>query len=89
MAIQELEAGRLPEWENLAAPRIALDYWRMKEDAKMLDLLYAVRADEAGHRFTNHTFANVKDQDFNPFGIKEPDTKSRLGILPTSGGTIR
>ncbi|KAL7005460.1 inducible alternative oxidase 2 [Cystobasidiomycetes sp. EMM_F5] len=85
VAIQELEAGRLPEWENLAAPRIALDYWRMKEDAKMLDLLYAVRADEAGHRFTNHTFANVKDQDFNPFGIKEPDTK----IQSASAGFTR
>lgn len=43
----------------------------------MLDLLYAVRADEAGHRFANHTFANVQDHDFNPFSIKEPDAQSQ------------
>lgn len=50
LAIQEVEAGRLPEWENMPAPRIAIDYWRLKEDAKMLDVLKSVRADEAGHR---------------------------------------
>lgn len=49
-AIQEIEEGRLPEWEKMPAPRIAIDYWRLKEDAKMLDVLYAVRSDEAGHR---------------------------------------
>lgn len=76
-AIKELEGGRLPEWENKRAPQIAIDYWRMKEDATMLDLLYAIRADEAGHRFANHTFANVQDHDFNPFSIKEPDAQSQ------------
>ena len=50
MCINEVESGRLPEWENKPAPRIAIDYWRMKEDAKLLDVIYAVRADEAGHR---------------------------------------
>lgn len=53
LAIQEVEAGRLPEWENMPAPRIAIDYWRLKEDAKMLDVLYAVRSDEAGHRVSS------------------------------------
>ena len=50
MAIQEVEEGRLPEWSDKPAPRIAIDYWRLPEDAKMLDVLYAVRSDEAGHR---------------------------------------
>ena len=50
MAIQEVEEGRLPEWTDKPAPRIAIDYWRLPEDAKMLDVLYAVRSDEAGHR---------------------------------------
>ena len=50
LAINEVESGRLPEWEKMPAPRIAIDYWRLKEDAKMLDVLYAVRSDEAGHR---------------------------------------
>lgn len=53
MCINEIESGRLPEWENKPAPRIAIDYWRMKEDAKLLDMIYAVRADEAGHRVSH------------------------------------
>ena len=32
-------------------PQIAKDYWRLDENATMIDLLKAVRADEAGHRF--------------------------------------
>jgi ubiquinol oxidase len=33
------------------APDIAKQYWRMNADATMLDLIYAVRLDEAGHRY--------------------------------------
>lgn len=36
----------------------------------MLDLVKAVRADEAGHRFVNHTLANLKKDDFNPVALK-------------------
>jgi hypothetical protein len=32
------------------APDIAKQYWRMDDNATMLDLIYAVRLDEAGHR---------------------------------------
>ncbi|KAH8917585.1 alternative oxidase [Atractiella rhizophila] len=73
-AIEELEAGRVPEWTNLDAPNIAKDYWRLGPDAKMVDVLYVIRADEATHRFVNHTLANLKRQTtFNPFAMKEPD----------------
>lgn len=73
LAIRELEEGLLPEWENLRAPQVAIDYWRMSSDAKMIDLLYAVRADEANHRFVNHSLANMDATSNNPFAIKQPD----------------
>jgi ubiquinol oxidase len=56
----------------LLTNRIAIDYWRLPEDATILDMLYAIRTDEAGHRFYNHSIANLKDQDFNPFAIRKP-----------------
>lgn len=52
--------------------RIAIDYWRLPENATLLDMLYAIRTDEAGHRFYNHSIANLKDYDFNPFAIRKP-----------------
>lgn len=36
----------------------------------MMDLFLAVRADEAGHRHTNHTLANLEPGDFNPVAMK-------------------
>jgi ubiquinol oxidase len=38
--IQDLDAGRLPKWEKLQAPQIAIDYWNMPEGSRsMRDLL--------------------------------------------------
>ncbi|KAF9013460.1 alternative oxidase [Cyathus striatus] len=73
-AISDLESGLIPEWENLPAPSIAIDYWRLSEDAKLLDVLYAVRSDETTHRFVNHSLANLNPStDVNPFALREPD----------------
>ncbi|KAG9125744.1 hypothetical protein FRC07_006403 [Ceratobasidium sp. 392] len=72
--IAEIEAGRIPEWENKPAPSIAIDYWRLPENATLLDVIKAVRADESTHRFVNHSLANLKQtEDLNPFAIREPD----------------
>jgi len=71
--INEIEAGRLPKWENFPAPEIAKDYWRMERDATLLDVIYAVRSDESTHRFVNHSLANLKQDDINPFAFREPD----------------
>ncbi|QRV77572.1 alternative oxidase [Ceratobasidium sp. AG-Ba] len=72
--IAEIEAGRIPEWENKPAPAIAIDYWRLPQDATLLDVVKAVRADESTHRFVNHSLANLKQtEDLNPFAIREPD----------------
>ncbi len=54
--IQEVEAGQI---ENIPVPQIAIDYWQLAPDARLKELLYVVRADEARHRDTNHDFANL------------------------------
>ena len=53
--LQEIDAGRV---ENVPAPRIAREYWQLGEDARLREVVLAVRADEAGHRDVNHGFAN-------------------------------
>lgn len=54
--LAEIDAGRV---ENVAAPKIALDYWQLPHDARLRDVVVAVRADEVGHRDVNHRFANT------------------------------
>ena len=53
--LQEIDAGRV---ENVPAPRIAIDYWRLPADARLREVVLAVRADEAGHRDVNHGYAD-------------------------------
>jgi len=51
-----------------------VDYWRLHPDAKLIDVLYAVRSDETTHRFVNHSLANLNPStDVNPFALREPD----------------
>ncbi|KAH9065326.1 AOX, alternative oxidase mitochondrial precursor [Lactarius vividus] len=76
-AIEELEKGHLPEWENRDAPSIAKDYWRLEENATIRDVLYAVRSDETTHRFVNHSLGNLEPTDVNPFAIREPDMHTK------------
>ncbi|WVW83874.1 hypothetical protein I302_105896 [Kwoniella bestiolae CBS 10118] len=76
--IDDIEKGLVPEWNNVPAPRIAIDYWRLPSDATLLDVIRAVRADEATHRFVNHSLANLdQKKDFNPFALVEADAKLR------------
>lgn len=53
--LAEIDAGRI---ENVPAPQIAQDYWRLSPDATLRDVVLVIRADEAHHRDTNHGFAN-------------------------------
>ncbi len=50
-----VESGK---YENVAAPKIAIDYWKLSPDARLREVIIAVRDDEAGHRDVNHDFAN-------------------------------
>lgn len=53
--LDEVDAGRA---ENVAAPEIAIEYWKLPADARLRDVIIAVRADEAGHRDRNHEMAD-------------------------------
>lgn len=53
--LAEVDAGRS---ENIPAPQIAIDYWKLPQDARLRDVIIAVRADEAGHRDRNHEMAD-------------------------------
>jgi hypothetical protein len=67
-AIADIEAGKLPAWESMRAPELAVEYWKMPEGKRSIkDLLVYIRADEAKHREVNHTFANLDQADPNPF----------------------
>ncbi len=54
--LAEVDNGALP---NPPAPQIALSYWGLHEDARLREVIVAVRADEAGHRDKNHSFADA------------------------------
>jgi ubiquinol oxidase len=53
--LAEVDSGRL---ENVAAPKIAIDYWKLSTDATLRDVIIVVRNDEAVHRDVNHQFAD-------------------------------
>jgi len=46
------------EVENVPAPQLAIDYYKMKPDAKLSDLIKKVRADEQHHSEINHRYAD-------------------------------
>ena len=58
--LEEIDGGRIA---NVAAPRIAKDYWRLGEAATLRDVVLAVRADEMQHRDVNHGFADSLEED--------------------------
>lgn len=41
--LEELDAGQLPMWSRLAAPKIAVNYWRLAPDATMRDVIANIR----------------------------------------------
>lgn len=45
-------------YANIPAPEIAIDYWKLAPDARLRDVIIAVRADEVHHRDVNHEFAD-------------------------------
>ncbi len=44
--------------ENVAAPKIAIEYWNLPPDARLREVVLAVRNDEARHRDVNHKFSD-------------------------------
>lgn len=53
--LKSIDEGKI---ENVPAPSIAIWYWNLNKDARLRDVVLAVRADEAAHRDANHVFSN-------------------------------
>ncbi|MCP5076555.1 MAG: oxidase [Psychromonas sp.] len=53
-----LEKIKSGEVENIEAPAIAKSYYKLPEDARLMDVILLIREDEAQHRDRNHEFAN-------------------------------
>lgn len=54
--LEMIESGKI---ENTDIPEMAKEYWQLGKDARLSDLIIAIRADEAGHRDVNHNFAQT------------------------------
>ena len=48
-------------YPNVPAPAIAIAYWKLAPEARLREVIVAVRADEAGHRDVNHRLADEPD----------------------------
>ena len=53
--LADIDAGTI---ENVEAPAFAIDYWHLSPEARLHDVVVAVRLDEAKHRDVNHGFAD-------------------------------
>lgn len=63
--LEQVDSGAV---ENVPAPQIAIDYWKLAPDARLRDVIIAVRADEAKHRDVNHGFADALAGRAKPVG---------------------
>ncbi|XP_057803016.1 ubiquinol oxidase, mitochondrial [Salvia miltiorrhiza] len=57
--LKDIESGAI---ENIAAPAIAIDYWRLPKNATLKDVITVIRADEAHHRDVNHFASDIHFQ---------------------------
>jgi ubiquinol oxidase len=53
--LKEVESGQI---ENVPAPQIAIDYWKLPPDTRLNDLIRVIRTDEEKHRDVNHHLAD-------------------------------
>jgi len=60
---------------NVAAPQIAINYWKLKSDAKLIDVIKVVREDEKGHAIVNHNLADTLDEDAKNKHVKQIELK--------------
>ncbi|KAL5568612.1 hypothetical protein UlMin_025187 [Ulmus minor] len=57
--LKDLNDGKI---ENVPAPAIAIDYWKLPKDATLKDVITVIRADEAHHRDVNHFASDIHYQ---------------------------
>lgn len=77
------------EWSELPAPEIAKGYWKLREEAKWLDALRCIYADESHHRDVNHTFADMASDDPNPFLLQHKEDAARAWKLEQAQKLLR
>ena len=53
--LELVESGKV---EDIQAPKLAINYYKLGSDAKLSDLIRCVRADEEHHSETNHNYAD-------------------------------
>ena len=53
--LELVESGKV---ENIQAPKLAINYYKLGTDAKLSDLIRCVRADEEHHSETHHNYAD-------------------------------
>ena len=58
-----LKAIELNKIENIDAPDIAINYYQLNKDAKLSDVIVAVREDERGHSQVNHDMADTLESE--------------------------
>lgn len=58
--LRQIDEGKIPEWADMPAPKMAREYYNLPEEATFRDVILSVRADESIHREVNHF---VTDQD--------------------------
>jgi Alternative oxidase len=69
----------LAAWKSQIAPSIARSYWKLGENGTVLDMIYAIRADEAEHRDVNHHCSQYEEGSPNPvFNTEEKLNKMLL-----------
>uniref|UniRef100_A0A7C8ZET0 Ubiquinol oxidase n=1 Tax=Opuntia streptacantha TaxID=393608 RepID=A0A7C8ZET0_OPUST len=69
--LKDIDSGAI---ENVPAPAIAIDYWRLPKDATLKDVITVIRADEAHHRDVNHFASDIHYQ-----GRQLKDSPAPLG----------
>ena len=69
----------MAKWRTELAPPIVRAYWKLGEQGTVLDLMYAIRADEAEHRDVNHLCSDLKPGMINP--VFNPEEKLNTMLL--------
>ena len=73
-----IDSGKV---ENIDAPKIAKDYYKLPKTARLRDVVLAVRQDELGHSRANHRMANelIDDKKANMPKARCARTHSSVG----------
>jgi ubiquinol oxidase len=82
--LAEIDTGKI---KNVPAPRYAIAYWNLEPDARLREVVVAVRLDEAKHRDVNHGFADDLAGRASGETPATPDPSDALKRLSKEKGT--